>query len=90
MPTSWILVCTIGLLAGGFSAMTRVATPLIIIPVVVVGLGVDVRSAIAAALVTVIATTANSAGAYLRTGCQNIQVAIFAVVAAALGLTRLK
>ena len=65
--------------------MTRVATPLIIIPVVVVGLGVDVRSAIAAALVTVIATTANSAGAYLRTGCQNIQVAIFAVVAAALG-----
>lgn len=85
MSTPWVLVCAVGLLAGGISALTRVAAPFMTIPILVLGFGVDIRRAIAASLVAVVATTSNCAVVYLRNGCSNIGLAIYAVIAAALG-----
>ena len=61
---AWALVCVVGLFAGALSALTRISAPFTVIPILVIALGVNIRSAVAASLVTVVATASNSAVMY--------------------------
>jgi uncharacterized protein len=75
----------VGLFAGALSALTRISAPFTVIPILVVALGVNIRSAVAASLVAVVATASNNAVMYLRSGCSNMNMAICAAVASGLG-----
>jgi uncharacterized membrane protein YfcA len=57
----------------------------IIVPLLVLGFHVDIRYAIGASLVSVIATSSGAAAAYLREGFSNVRVGMFLEVATTLG-----
>lgn len=56
-----------------------------IVPLLTVGFGVDIRYAIGASLVSVIATSSGAAAAYVQEGFTNIRIAMFLEMATALG-----
>ena len=58
---------------------------MIIIPLLTMALGVDIRYAIGASLVSVIATSSGAAAAYVREGFSNIRIGMFLEIATTLG-----
>src|SRR5262249_30771426 len=60
------LVMLGGLLAGFVGALTGLGGGVVVVPLLTLGLGVDIRYAIGAALVSVIATSSGAAAAYVR------------------------
>lgn len=58
---------------------------LIIVPVLTIGLGYDVKSVIAASLIGVIATSLSASPRYLKSGIADRRLGLFLLVAAALG-----
>jgi uncharacterized membrane protein YfcA len=64
--------------------MTGLGGGVIIIPLLTLVFGVDIRYAIGASLVSVIATSSGAAAAYVREGFTNIRVGIFLEVATTL------
>jgi uncharacterized membrane protein YfcA len=80
------LLTFIGSLAAGFlGALTGLGGGFIIVPFLTLFFGVDIRYAIGASLVSVIATSSGAAAAYLREGYTNIRVAMFLEIATTLG-----
>lgn len=71
--------------AGGFGSLVGIGGGLIIVPVLSVGLGHDVKSAIAASLIGVIATSLSASPRYLRSGLVDRHLALLLLVAATLG-----
>jgi hypothetical protein len=71
--------------AGLLGSLTGLGGGVIIIPLLTVVLGVDIRYAIGASLVSVIATSSGSAAAYVREGFSNIRVGMFLEIATTLG-----
>ena len=63
-----LLVCLSSLLAGFVGSLTGLGGGIIITPVLSLALGVDIRYAIGASLVSVIATSSGAAAAYVREG----------------------
>jgi len=57
----------------------------VLVPMLTLLLGVDVRYAIGASLVSVIATSSGAAAAYVREGISNIRIGMFLEVATTLG-----
>jgi uncharacterized membrane protein YfcA len=70
-----LLIISIG--AGLIGALGGVGGGLIIVPVLTLWFGVDVRLAAGASIVSVIATSSGAAVAYLREGWANVRVATF-------------
>ncbi len=56
-----------------------------IVPILALGFGVDIRYAIGASLVSVIATSSGAAAAYVREGFSNIRIGMFLEMATTLG-----
>jgi uncharacterized protein len=73
------------ILAGLLGALTGLGGGIAIVPLLTLGLGIDLRYAIGAALVSVIATSSGAAIAYVREGYSNIRVGMFLEVATTFG-----
>src|ERR1043165_7745051 len=79
------IVLAVCLAAGFVGALTGLGGGVIVTPVLVLLLGVDIRYAIGASLVSVIATSSGAAAAYIREGFTNIRLGMFLEVATTLG-----
>ena len=76
----------LGSLGAGFLvSLTGLAGGVVIVPFLTLALGVDIRYAIGASLVSVIATSSGAAAAYVREGFSNIRIGMFLEVATTLG-----
>ncbi len=73
------------LLAGLLGALTGLGGGVIIIPLLTLGLGVDIHYAIGASLISVMATSSGAAAAFVREGFTNIRLGMFLEVATTLG-----
>ena len=73
------------LLAGLLGALTGLGGALVIIPLMTLAFGIDIRYAIGASLISVIATSSGAAAAYVREGYTNIRIGMFLEVATTLG-----
>ncbi len=71
--------------AGFLGALTGLGGGVVIVPVLTLLFKVDIRYAIGASLVSVIATSSGAAVAYVREGLSNIRVGMFLEVATTLG-----
>jgi uncharacterized membrane protein YfcA len=75
----------ISLFAGFLGALTGLGGGTVLVPVLTLIFGIDIRYAIGASLVSVIATSSGSAAAYLKEGFTNIRVGMFLEVATTFG-----
>src|SRR6266705_2466178 len=73
------------LLAGFLGAITGLGGGVIIVPLLTLLLGVDIRYAIGASLVSVIATSSGAAAAYVKEGYTNIRIGMFLEIATTVG-----
>lgn len=80
-----LLVWFPSVLAGFLGSLTGLGGGIIITPVLTLALGVDIRYAIGASLVSVIATSSGAAAAYVREGFSNIRIGMFLEIATTLG-----
>ena len=80
-----LLVWVSSVLAGFLGSLTGLGGGIIITPVLSLALGVDIRYAIGASLVSVIATSSGAAAAYVREGFSNIRIGMFLEIATTLG-----
>jgi uncharacterized protein len=81
---SAILVCA-SAGAGFLGSLTGLGGGIVVIPLLTIVLGVDIRYAIGASLISVIATSSGAAAAYVREGFSNIRIGMFLEVATTLG-----
>lgn len=72
-------------IAGFLGSLTGLGGGVIVTPVLTLFLGVDLRYAIGASLVSVIATSSGAAAAYVRDGLSNIRIGMFLEIATTLG-----
>ena len=84
------LIFTLIVLSGSFAAgflgsLTGLGGGIVIIPMLTLIFGVDLRYAIGASLVAVIATSSGAAAAYVREGFSNIRIGMFLEVATTIG-----
>jgi uncharacterized membrane protein YfcA len=76
---------SVALAAGFLGSLTGLGGGVILTPVLTLLLGVDLRYAIGAALVSVIATSSGAAAAYVREGYSNVRVGMLLEVATTAG-----
>jgi uncharacterized membrane protein YfcA len=79
------LVFGISAVAGCLGALTGLGGGVVVTPALTLLLGVDIRYAIGASLVSVIATSSGAAAAYVREGFSNIRIGMFLEIATTLG-----
>src|SRR5215218_11486693 len=84
------LVFTLLVAAGSFGggllgALTGLGGGIIVVPMLTLLFHVDLRYAIGASLVSVIATSSGAAAAYVREGYTNVRVGVFLEVATTVG-----
>ena len=83
---TFVILVAIGSFAAGLlGALTGLGGGLIIVPMLTIIFHVDLRYAIGASLVSVIATSSGAAAAYVREGYTNVRVGIFLEVATTCG-----
>ena len=80
-----IVVAAISVVAGFLGALLGLGGGIIIVPTLTLLLGVDIRLAIGASIVSVIATSSGAAAAYVRDRMANIRVAMFLEIGTAAG-----
>ena len=73
------------LLAGFLGALTGLGGGVVVVPLLSLLLGVDIRYAVGASLVSVIATSSGAAAAYVREGFSNIRIGMFLEIATTFG-----
>jgi uncharacterized membrane protein YfcA len=79
------LVWAGSLCAGFLGALTGLGGGVVLVPLLTIFFHVDLRYAIGASLVSVIATSSGSAAAYVREGFSNIRIGMFLEIATTLG-----
>jgi uncharacterized protein len=80
------LLLWVGSLAAGFlGSLTGLGGGVVIVPLLTLAFGVDIRYAIGASLISVIATSSGAAAAYVKEGYSNIRVGMFLEIATTLG-----
>ncbi len=83
---TFTLLVGLGALAAGFlGALTGLGGGVVLVPLLALVFGVDLRYAVGASLVSVIATSSGAAAAYVKEGFTNIRVGMFLEVATTLG-----
>jgi uncharacterized protein len=80
-----ILVGLGSLTAGFLGALTGLGGGVVLVPLLTLVFKVDIRYAVGASLVSVIATSSGAAAAYLREGFSNIRIGMFLEIATTLG-----
>ena len=81
--SSWIFLSSI--LAGLLGSLTGLGGGVVIVPVLTLLFHIDIRYAIGASLVSVIATSSGAAAAYVREGFSNVRIGMFLEIATTLG-----
>jgi uncharacterized protein len=71
--------------AGMVGALTGLGGGVVLIPLLTLGFHVDLRYAIGASLISVIATSSGAAAAYVREGFSNVRIGMFLEVATTFG-----
>ncbi len=80
------LLIWFGSLAAGFlGGLTGLGGGVVIVPLLSLVFGVDIRYAIGASLVSVIATSSGAAAAYVKEGYTNLRIGMFLEIATTLG-----
>lgn len=80
------LIILIGACLAGFvGSLTGLGGGFIIIPLLTIGLHVDIHYAIGASLVSIIATSSGSAAAYVKEGITNMRLGMFLEIATTMG-----
>src|SRR5580658_10968578 len=79
------IVAVVSFAAGLLGSLTGLGGGVIIVPLLTLLFHVDIRYAIGASLVSVIATSSGAAAAYLEEGFSNIRVGMFLEVATTMG-----
>jgi len=72
-------------LAGLLGALTGLGGGVVLVPLLTIFFKVDIRYAIGASLVSVIATSSGAAAAYVKEGFSNIRIGMFLEIATTLG-----
>jgi uncharacterized membrane protein YfcA len=72
-------------IAGLLGSLTGLGGGVVIVPLLTLMFGVDIRYAIGASLVSVIATSSGAASAYVREGFSNIRAGMFLEIATTIG-----
>jgi uncharacterized membrane protein YfcA len=76
----------LGSFAAGFlGALTGLGGGVVLVPLLALAFHVDIRYAIGASLVSVIATSSGAASAYVREGFSNIRIGMFLEIATTIG-----
>ncbi|MDP4217806.1 MAG: sulfite exporter TauE/SafE family protein [Bacteroidota bacterium] len=73
------------LIAGLLGSLTGLGGGVVIIPLLTIGLKVDIHYAIGASLMSVIATSSGAASAYVKEGITNLRLGMFLELATTLG-----
>lgn len=73
------------MLAGFLGSLTGLGGGVVVIPLLTLGFGVDMRYAIGAALVTSIASSSGAAAAYIKEGITNVRIGMFLEIATTTG-----
>jgi len=79
------LVWAGSLIAGFLGALTGLGGGVVLVPLLTIFFHVDLRYAIGASLVSVIATSSDSTAAYVKEGFSNIRIGMFLEIATTLG-----
>jgi len=79
------IIFVIAALAGFLGALTGLGGGVVVTPALTLLLGIDLRYAIGASLVSVIATSSGAAAAYVREGYSNLRIGMFLELATTLG-----
>jgi uncharacterized protein len=80
-----LLIWSASLGAGLLGALTGLGGGVVIVPLLTLGFGIDIRYAIGASLVSVIATSSGAAAAYVKEGFTNLRIGMFLEIATTLG-----
>ncbi len=82
----FVLLVGAGSLGAGFlGSLTGLGGGVVLVPLLALGFGVDIRYAIGASLISVIATSSGAAAAYVKEGYANLRVGMFLEIATTLG-----
>ena len=85
MITSTLLMLAVGLFAGIMGAILGIGGGMIITPIITLALGLDIKYAIGASIIAVIATSSGSTIAFLKDDVLNLRVAMFLEIATTIG-----
>jgi uncharacterized protein len=80
-----LVVAAVSAVAGFLGALTGLGGGVVVIPALTLALGVDMKIAMGASLVSVIATSSGAAAAYVREGFSNIRIGMFLEIATTIG-----
>lgn len=80
-----LLVGATAFLAGFIGSLTGLGGGVVLVPVLTLFFKVDIRYAIGASLVSVIATSSGAAAAYVKEGFSNIRIGMFLEIATTMG-----
>ena len=80
-----VVVWALSALAGFLGALTGLGGGVVVVPALTLALGGDMKYAIGASLVSVIATSSGAAAAYVREGFSNIRIGMFLEIATTIG-----
>jgi uncharacterized membrane protein YfcA len=79
------LVFAGSLAAGLLGALTGLGGGVVLVPLLTLGFHVDIRYAIGASLISVIATSSGAAAAYVREGFSSVRIGMFLEIATTIG-----
>nr|WP_025023282.1 sulfite exporter TauE/SafE family protein [Companilactobacillus nodensis] len=85
MMNSMLLLLVMGIAAGCLGAILGIGGGMIITPVLTIMMGLDIKYAIGASIISVIATSSGSTIAYLKDDMLNLRVAMFLEIATTIG-----
>jgi len=83
--TFTIAVAIVSFGAGLLGSLTGFGRRVVLVPLLTIFFHVDIRYAIGASLVSVIATSSGAAAAYVREGFSNIRIGMFLEIATTIG-----
>jgi uncharacterized membrane protein YfcA len=84
-PGAELGIFAVSIVAGLIGALAGVGGGILVIPVLTIGFGVDIRLAVGASIVSVIATSSGAAAAYVRDRMTDMRVGMFLELATTTG-----
>ena len=84
----WLFVVAIlatSAVAGAIGAILGLGGGIVLVPILTMFYGVNLRDAMGASIISVIATSSGAAAAYLRTGLSNMRIGLFLAMATVSG-----
>ncbi|MGP4116114.1 sulfite exporter TauE/SafE family protein [Levilactobacillus zymae] len=85
MGQTALIMLGVGIFAGIAGAILGIGGGIIITPILTLGMGLNIKYAIGASIIAVIATSSGSTIAYLRDNVLNLRVAMFLEIATTIG-----